>query len=124
MKKEDATNASGLAGVLTVDELISKLDRVDRLMKIDGWTKEANDDYNNLFNVDKDLEKINSRRAQKQVWKPDHRLSLNLLGTRLVNIPCLRGTISMEVSLARIQSKNMMIARRLVISALRCYYRT
>lgn len=65
-----------MAGVLTYDELIDNLDKIDRLMKIDGWTAKANDDYLDLFNVDKNLEKAGnmSPRAQQR-WAPDHRLS-------------------------------------------------
>ena len=70
-----------MAGILTYDELVSNLDKMDRLMKIDGWTAEANDDYLDLFNVDKNLEKARkmSARAQRR-WAPDHRLSHFYLG--------------------------------------------
>lgn len=76
MKQKDKEKASGVAGVLTYDELIDNLDKIDRLMKIDGWTAKANDDYLDLFNVDKNLEKAGnmSPRAQQR-WVPDHRLS-------------------------------------------------
>ena len=72
MKKKDSIK-SGVAGIMTHDELLDKLDKMDRLMKIDGWTDEANDDYLDLFNVDKNLE--NARNRKHRRWVPDHRLS-------------------------------------------------
>lgn len=75
MSKADGTKESGLAAHLTYDELMEKLDAVDRLMSIDSWTPDANADYNDLFNVDKDLEaaKGSTRRKINQ-WNMDHRL--------------------------------------------------
>ena len=77
LKKKDGSKLSGLAGVLTYAELIVKLDTLDRLMMIDGWTNESNNDYIDLFNVDKNLEKVNSRSTRNhRRWIPDHRLSV------------------------------------------------
>lgn len=75
MKKKDDTKESGLAGVLTYDELMAKLDAVDRLMNINDWTPEANDNYLDLFNVDKTLERVSGNHGmQLKKWDPDHRL--------------------------------------------------
>ena len=63
------TKESGLAGHLTFDELMNKLDTIDRLMTIDGWTAQANADYKNLFNVDKDL-------GATTIWSPEDRLEM------------------------------------------------
>ena len=43
--------------------------KVDRLMRIDDWTAQANQDYLDLFNVDKTLEN-----GGKISWRVDHRL--------------------------------------------------
>ena len=76
MKKVDHTKQSGLAGKLTYHELISKLNTIDRLMRIDSWTTEANDDYLDLFNVDKNLERMKEGNRGRQIkkWTDDHRL--------------------------------------------------
>jgi len=76
MQKSDITKQSGLAAHLTYDELMGKLDRIDRLMSINSWSEEANADYNDLFNVDKNLEVliVSNGRKIKQ-WNSDHRLS-------------------------------------------------
>ena len=66
MKKKDSSTESGVAGVLTFDELMGKLDAIERLMSITSWTSEANRDYQDLFNVDKNLESAK--------WKEDWRL--------------------------------------------------
>ena len=76
MKKADLGKQSGLAGVLTFDELMTKLDTVDRLMSISSWTSQANADYLDLFNVDKDLLAASGNRGRKiKQWTEDHRLS-------------------------------------------------
>jgi hypothetical protein len=69
MKKTSTSNKSGLAGHLTFDELLAKLDKIDRLMRIDDWTVQANQDYLDLFNVDKTLEN-----GGQKSWNIDHRL--------------------------------------------------
>jgi hypothetical protein len=69
MKKTNRSNRSGLAGHLTFDELLAKLDKNDRLMRIDDWTVQANQDYLDLFNVDKTLEN-----GGQKSWNIDHRL--------------------------------------------------
>lgn len=75
MKKVDKTKQSGLAGILTHGEIMTKLDGIDRLMKIDSWTTQANTDYLDLFNVDKDLETASGNRGRKiKKWNADHRL--------------------------------------------------
>ncbi|KAL9184709.1 hypothetical protein ACHAXT_012679 [Thalassiosira profunda] len=68
MKKADNTKQSGIAGQLTFDELLKKLDILDRLMSIKGWTSQANDDYLYLFNVDKEMEPAKR-------WNDSYRLS-------------------------------------------------
>mmetsp|Transcript_35039 Transcript_35039/g.78616 ORF Transcript_35039/g.78616 Transcript_35039/m.78616 type:complete len:338 (+) Transcript_35039:442-1455(+) len=73
MKKKDSSTKSGVAGVLTFDELMGKLDGLERLMSINAWTDEANRDYQDLFNVDKNLESV-SWRSKK--WTEDSRLVL------------------------------------------------
>jgi len=70
MRKDDRTKKSGLAGHLTYDELMYKLDGIDRLTSIDGWTPRANADYFDLFNVDKYFDK----RGRVKEWTLDHRL--------------------------------------------------
>ena len=76
MKKADYGKQSSLAGVLTYDELMIKLDTVDRLMSIDSWSSQANADYLDLFNVDKDLLAASGNRGRKiKQWTEDHRLS-------------------------------------------------
>lgn len=75
MKKVDGTNESGLAGHLTLDELLRKLDIVDRLMNINDWTDEANQDYFDLFNVDMDVEAVKNSPTRKRTrWNDTHRL--------------------------------------------------
>ena len=75
MKKVDHKKQSGLAGKLTYRELISKLNTIDRLMRIESWTTQANDDYLDLFNVDKNLEKMKGNRGRQiKKWTDDHRL--------------------------------------------------
>ena len=75
MKKVDKTKQSGLAGILAHGEIMTKLDGIDRLMKIDSWTTQANTDYLDLFNVDKDLETASGNRGRKiKKWNADHRL--------------------------------------------------
>ena len=75
MKKVDKSKQSGLAGILTYGEIMTKLDGIDRLMKIDSWTTQANTDYLDLFNVDKDLETASGNRGRKiKKWNADHRL--------------------------------------------------
>ncbi|EJK73346.1 hypothetical protein THAOC_05038 [Thalassiosira oceanica] len=73
MKKKDSLTESGVAGRLTFDELMGKLDGLERLMSINAWTDEANRDYQDLFNVDKNLESV-SWRSKK--WTEDSRLVL------------------------------------------------
>jgi len=76
MKKADYGKQSSLAGVLTYDELMIKLDTVDRLMSIDSWSSQANADYLDLFNVDKNLLSASGNRGRKiKQWTDDHRLS-------------------------------------------------
>ena len=76
MKKADLGKQSTLAGVLTYDELMTKLDTVDRLMSIDSWSSQANADYLDLFNVDKNLLAASGNRGRKiKQWTEDHRLS-------------------------------------------------
>jgi len=76
MKKADLGKQSTLAGVLTFDELTNKLDTVNRLMRIESWTSQANADYLDLFNVDKDLLAASGNRGRKiKKWTEDHRLS-------------------------------------------------
>lgn len=70
MKRNSRSNKSGLAGNLTFDELLAKLDKIDRLMRIDDGTAQANQDFLDLFNVDKTLE----NGGQNIKWKIDHRL--------------------------------------------------
>ena len=72
MKKKDSSKESGVAGVLTFDELMGKLDAVERLMSINSWTSEANRDYQDLFNVDKNLE--SAARWKRKEWTKDWRL--------------------------------------------------
>ena len=72
MKKKDVSTESGLAGLLTFDELMDKLDGIDRLMSISAWTDEANRGYHDLFNVDKNLEAVSSWKSKK--WTEDSRL--------------------------------------------------
>ena len=75
MKKVDKSKQSALAGILTHGEIMTKLDGIDRLMKIDSWTTQANTDYLDLFNVDKDLEIASGNRGRKiKKWNADHRL--------------------------------------------------
>lgn len=69
MKMTSRSNKSGLAGHLTFDELLVKLDKIDRLTRIDDWTAQANQDYLDLFNVDKTLEN-----GGRKSWTIDHRL--------------------------------------------------
>ena len=77
MKKVDFTNKSGLAGHLTLDELMRKLHKVDRLMNIHDWTDEANQDYLDLFNVDMNVAAIKNSSARKRMaWNDTHRLSI------------------------------------------------
>eukprot|EP00549_Striatella_unipunctata_P023122 CAMPEP_0118680904 /NCGR_PEP_ID=MMETSP0800-20121206/4635_1 /TAXON_ID=210618 ORGANISM="Striatella unipunctata, Strain CCMP2910" /NCGR_SAMPLE_ID=MMETSP0800 /ASSEMBLY_ACC=CAM_ASM_000638 /LENGTH=340 /DNA_ID=CAMNT_0006577127 /DNA_START=229 /DNA_END=1251 /DNA_ORIENTATION=- len=62
-------------GQLSLSELLERLDRVDRLMKIDGWNDQANKDYLDLFGVDKNKEAMRrSGRSVELTWKPSHRL--------------------------------------------------
>merc|ERR1712029_351926 len=50
---------------------------IERLMKIDAWTKEANSDYLDLFNVDKNLEAARGSFGRpRKKWNTDHRLSV------------------------------------------------
>ena len=53
LQKKDTAKETGLAGHLTYDELLNKLDDIDRLMNIDRWDADANDLYYlDLFGVD------------------------------------------------------------------------
>ena len=62
--------------ILTYDELMTKLGTVDRLMSITSWSSQANEDYLDLFNVDKDLLAASGNRGRKiKQWTEDHRLS-------------------------------------------------
>lgn len=79
MKKISRSNESGLAGHLTFDELLAKLDKIDRLMRIDDWTVQANQDYLDLFNVDKTLEMVDRTNGKLTI------ASIISAGTRPVN---------------------------------------
>mmetsp|Transcript_17092 Transcript_17092/g.30995 ORF Transcript_17092/g.30995 Transcript_17092/m.30995 type:complete len:391 (+) Transcript_17092:215-1387(+) len=73
MKKVDNTKESGLSGHLTHVELMQKLDKVDRLMNIFSWNSQSNDDYLDLFNVDKKLKTMSGNRGrQLKKWTLDH----------------------------------------------------
>ena len=76
MKQKDQTKTSGLSGHLTFPELLQKFQKMERLMSIDSWTDQANDDYLDLFNVDKRKESLGDTRARTTVykWNLDHRL--------------------------------------------------
>lgn len=77
MRKTDSTKKSGISAQLTHDELMLKLDVLDRLMSITSWTYQANNDYLDLFNVDKDLEAVGGSRARPtKRWNDSHRLHL------------------------------------------------
>ena len=77
LKKVDFTKDSGLAGHLSLAELLNKLNMIERLMKIDAWTEEANSDYLDLFNVDKNLEAARGSFGRpRKKWNTDHRLSV------------------------------------------------
>jgi hypothetical protein len=70
LQKKDTANESGLAGHLTYDELLNKLDDIDILMNIDRWDADANDLYLDLFGVDM----IQDKFSRTQKWKYSHRL--------------------------------------------------
>ncbi|KAL7551630.1 hypothetical protein ACHAWF_014853, partial [Thalassiosira exigua] len=75
LNKVDDMKESGLAGHLTYNELMAKLDTIDRLMNIDSWTSQANYYYLDLFNVYKDSELASgNRRRQIKEWTHEHRL--------------------------------------------------
>ena len=63
-------------GKLTLEQLQEKLTTLERLMDISEWTPTANQDYLDLFGVDKESEARNRGRGPVQLgWKPSHRLS-------------------------------------------------
>jgi len=70
MKEKDGLG--GFRAQLTFDQLKARLKRMGRLMKINGWTAQANEDYYELFNVDKNAEWMKSHIGK--AWKPSHRL--------------------------------------------------
>lgn len=73
MEKVDAVGNS--YAHLSLKQLQSKLEQVSRLMNISSWSPEANDDYYELFGVDKEKEAL--KRGKPPVhstWKPTHRL--------------------------------------------------
>ena len=74
MKKKDSTKESELAYRLTFNELMEKLDMLDRLMAISNseWSFESNTYYNYLFNVNQSEEALRNDRARP--WNPDHPL--------------------------------------------------
>jgi hypothetical protein len=60
---------------LSYDELLGKLDQVQRLMNITGWTEQANQDYYQLFGVDKEKEALRKGKSPvSTTWEPKHRL--------------------------------------------------
>jgi len=60
---------------LTLDGLQTKLKQVDRLMKISGWSSQANTDYLELFGVDKEQEAMDRHKPPVRLtWEPSHRL--------------------------------------------------
>ena len=63
-----------MAGHLTLHELLHKLERLDRLMKIHAWDTQANTDYWELFDVDKEAE-ATGRTHVRYTWRDSHRLS-------------------------------------------------
>eukprot|EP00546_Thalassionema_frauenfeldii_P003938 CAMPEP_0178922558 /NCGR_PEP_ID=MMETSP0786-20121207/16225_1 /TAXON_ID=186022 /ORGANISM="Thalassionema frauenfeldii, Strain CCMP 1798" /LENGTH=357 /DNA_ID=CAMNT_0020596945 /DNA_START=33 /DNA_END=1107 /DNA_ORIENTATION=+ len=60
-------------GKLSYDQLLAKLDTLDRIMSIDGWTDQANADYLDLFFVDKTEEAVKNGK-HPIIWKDTHRL--------------------------------------------------
>lgn len=62
-------------GKLSLNELLDRLKKVDRLMNIWKWSSQANNDYLELFGVDKEKEAMKSGKASvRSTWKPTHRL--------------------------------------------------
>lgn len=76
MKEKDARKESGLSYRLTFQELMDKLDTIDRLMKISRsvWSSESNGYYKDLFNVDQSDNLLRSTRAKR--WNPNHPLDV------------------------------------------------
>ena len=76
MNKEDFTTESGVAYRLTYNELMDKLDMLDRLMAISNseWSFESNSYYNLLFNVNQSEEALRNDRASP--WNPNHPLDI------------------------------------------------
>ena len=63
-------------GHLSYDQLIQKLQKVERLMNIWSWTPQANADYFELFWVDKEEKALeNGKPPVARTWDPTHRLS-------------------------------------------------
>ena len=75
MRKADRPDGTP-PGQLSLDQLLGKLKKVERLMNIWSWTKQANSDYYELFNVDKEYESLKRKRLPvSATWKPTHALT-------------------------------------------------
>jgi len=59
-------------GQLTFEELLEKLNRIERLMNIIEWTEQANEDYEDLFFVDKNQDAM--KKGKNVNWQLSHRL--------------------------------------------------
>jgi len=60
---------------LSLEDLLAKLNQVQRLMNITGWSTQANADYHELFGVDKEKEAMKrSKPPVHLTWQPTHRL--------------------------------------------------
>merc|ERR1712224_312211 len=50
-----------IRGKLTFTQLMEKLNQLDRLMSINSWTEQANEDYGDLFFVNKNKEVLRQK---------------------------------------------------------------
>jgi hypothetical protein len=77
VKVADAADGLPRRAHLSLDGLQAKLKQVDRLMKITGWSHQANVDYHELFGVDKEKAAMDrSKPPVRLTWQSDHRLSV------------------------------------------------
>eukprot|EP00339_Tiarina_fusa_P020331 CAMPEP_0117073676 /NCGR_PEP_ID=MMETSP0472-20121206/51880_1 /TAXON_ID=693140 ORGANISM="Tiarina fusus, Strain LIS" /NCGR_SAMPLE_ID=MMETSP0472 /ASSEMBLY_ACC=CAM_ASM_000603 /LENGTH=194 /DNA_ID=CAMNT_0004798331 /DNA_START=574 /DNA_END=1155 /DNA_ORIENTATION=- len=75
MSKRDSDGSP--YGHLSLDQLLDKLQKVERLMGIWSWTPQANADYYELFGVNKDAEALkHGKPAVSTTWEHTHRLSV------------------------------------------------